>query len=188
MSQGLGKRLLSTVANRPATRGHAGATRVALDSVVKPRSIGDATTQTESGASEVVQVEESPALCTVTSGCQTSVARVSCDSDSITVESCQAEMEKLDRYWELCPTDPVTGGDGETSDVAGVSGGVVESDIEDGTRFQVTNVDSDSSSSYFLPCKIGGKQINCLVDTGCTANLVSKEVVDRPPRNLRVHD
>lgn len=40
-------------------------------------------------------------------------------------------------------------------------------------------------SSYFLPGKIGGQAIHCLLDTGCTVNIPSKAVFERLPRHLR---
>jgi hypothetical protein len=53
------------------------------------------------------------------------------------------------------------------------------------SRFELTNMSSGFSSCYFLPGKLGGNEVNVLVDTGCTANVVSKDVFDRLPKNLR---
>lgn len=40
-------------------------------------------------------------------------------------------------------------------------------------------------ASYFLPGKIEGRPVQCLIDTGCTTNLLGKHVFDRLPANVR---
>lgn len=47
------------------------------------------------------------------------------------------------------------------------------------------SIEGPAVSSYFLPGKIGWKTIHCLLDTGCTANVLSKVVLERLPRHLR---
>jgi hypothetical protein len=43
----------------------------------------------------------------------------------------------------------------------------------------------DSSSCLFIPGRIGGKQVDFLVDTGCSHSLLSKTVFDRLPVHVR---
>lgn len=38
-----------------------------------------------------------------------------------------------------------------------------------------------NGASYFLPGRIEGRQIQFLLDTGCTTNLLSKDAFDRLP-------
>ena len=39
--------------------------------------------------------------------------------------------------------------------------------------------------SYFIPGWVEGKPVLCLLDTGCTTNLVEKHVFDRLPEKLK---
>ena len=39
--------------------------------------------------------------------------------------------------------------------------------------------------SYFLPGKIGGRNLQCLLDSGCTTNILSKHVFDRLPTRFK---
>ena len=41
------------------------------------------------------------------------------------------------------------------------------------------------TTSYFLPGKLEGRPVQFLVDTGCTTNLLSKQVFDRLPERVR---
>ena len=61
-----------------------------------------------------------------------------------------------------------------------------DSTVENGgPHFECKGTASEFCSSYFLPAKIAGKAVNCLVDTGCTANIVSKKAFESFPRNIR---
>ena len=39
--------------------------------------------------------------------------------------------------------------------------------------------------SYFLPGKVGGRPVQCVIDTGCTINILSKHSFDRLPARLK---
>ena len=46
-------------------------------------------------------------------------------------------------------------------------------------------LDRPFGPSYFIPGKIEGKPVLCLLDTGCTTNLIGKHVFDHLPEGLR---
>ena len=46
-------------------------------------------------------------------------------------------------------------------------------------------LDRPFGPSYFIPGKIEGKPVLCLLDTRCTTNLIGKHVFDRLPKGLR---
>ena len=39
--------------------------------------------------------------------------------------------------------------------------------------------------SYFVPGRVGGRQVQCLIDWSCTTNILSKHCFDRLPTRLR---
>ena len=39
--------------------------------------------------------------------------------------------------------------------------------------------------SYFVSGKLGGRQVHCLLDTGCTTNILSKRSFDRLPSRIK---
>ena len=54
----------------------------------------------------------------------------------------------------------------------------------------VTNLEEEGmprphQDSYFLPGKIGGRNVQCLLDSGCTTNILSKHVFDWLPSVLK---
>ena len=54
---------------------------------------------------------------------------------------------------------------------------------------RVTNMKEEGTprphqDSYFLPGKIRGRNVQCLLDSGCTTNILSKHVFDRLPSAL----
>ena len=55
--------------------------------------------------------------------------------------------------------------------------------LEDTTRAQALS--RPYSFSYFLPGKLEGRPIQFLLDTGCTPNLINKQIFDRLPGGVR---
>ena len=58
------------------------------------------------------------------------------------------------------------------------------SDTED-PICELTNVSSHGSSSYYVSARITTVDILCLIDTGCTANVLSKTVYDRLAKRIQ---
>ena len=46
-------------------------------------------------------------------------------------------------------------------------------------------LDRPFGPSYFIPGRVEGKPTLCLIDTGCTTNLLGKHVFDRLPERLK---
>ena len=53
------------------------------------------------------------------------------------------------------------------------------------TAYTAQPMDRPFGPSYFIPGRVEGKPVSCLLDTGCTTNLVGKHVFDRLPEKLR---
>lgn len=125
--------------------------------VVEPRSTGETTTNND----EPVLTDNSAGAC---SGVPPVEEIVSADTDStLPVEDTSVFPQPPPEF-----ADEVSLGCGSSD-----------------PGFLVRNVNSGCSSCYFLPGKLGGKVVNYLVDSGCTTNVVSKEVFDRFPRAVR---
>ena len=61
----------------------------------------------------------------------------------------------------------------------------VDPDRPEWTAYTAQPLDRPFGPSYFIPGKVEGKPVLCLLDTGCTTNLIGKHVFDRLPEGLR---
>ena len=52
------------------------------------------------------------------------------------------------------------------------------------TAYTAQPIDRRFGPSYFIPGRVEGKPVLCLLDTGSTTNLVGKHVFDRLPEKL----
>ena len=57
--------------------------------------------------------------------------------------------------------------------------------VEGPKEVRVQVLEKPYTTSYFLPGKLEGRPVQFLVDTGCTTNLLSKQVFDRLPERVR---
>ena len=89
---------------------------------------------------------------------------------------------------------PVGGPEGPSQDHRCVPPGQSEptngktTEIPDRTEWRACTtqpLDRPFGPSYFIPGRVEGKPALCLIDTGCTTNLLGKHVFDRLPERLR---
>ena len=62
----------------------------------------------------------------------------------------------------------------------------IERSLVDGpVKTTVRALERPYTTSYFIPGKLEGKPVQFLIDTGCTTNLLSKQVFNRPPERVK---